>query len=124
MDMTKHSKIFAGVASAIALTSGVSAWAASDQDFNSMQMKGVEQIEVKVDLDGAAKRLSKVVQFPTISNQDRSDFSPDVYTITAIQLENTTEFEGFHGVNERIRVDEYGRSIGFFYQLMDNLDNL
>ncbi|HGZ7314263.1 hypothetical protein ACXHQL_14405 [Vibrio parahaemolyticus] len=42
----------------------------------------------------------------------------------AIQLENTTEFEGFHGVNERIRVDEYGRSIGFFYQLMDNLDNL
>ncbi|EOW8143624.1 hypothetical protein ACO0SH_001659 [Vibrio parahaemolyticus] len=39
-------------------------------------------------------------------------------------MENTTEFEGFHGVNERIRVDEYGRSIGFFYQLMDNLDNL
>ncbi len=52
------------------------------------------------------------------------DFAPDVYTITAIQLENTTEFEGFHGVNERIRVDEYGRSIGFFYQLMDNLDYL
>ncbi|MBE3729097.1 hypothetical protein HJ203_09360 [Vibrio parahaemolyticus] len=96
--MTKHSKIFAGVASAIALTAGISAW--------------------------AAKRLSKAVQFPTISNQDRSDFAPDVYTITAIQLENTTEFEGFHGVNERIRVDEYGRSIGFFYQLMDNLDNL
>ncbi|HIF5877708.1 TPA: hypothetical protein ACX3FY_001813 [Vibrio parahaemolyticus] len=117
MDMTKHSKIFAGVASAISFTAGVSAWAAGDQDFSSMQMKGVEQIEVKVDLDGAAKRLSN-------SNQDRSDFAPDVYTITAIQLENTTEFEGFHGVNERIRVDEYGRSIGFFYQLMDNLDNL
>lgn len=42
--MTKHSKIFSG-----------------DQDFSSMQMKGVEQIEVKVDLDGAAKRLSKAV---------------------------------------------------------------
>lgn len=59
--MTKHSKIFAGVASAIALTAGISALAASDQGFSSMQMKGVEQIEVKVDLDGAAKRLSKAV---------------------------------------------------------------
>ncbi|MCZ6360761.1 hypothetical protein [Vibrio parahaemolyticus] len=38
--MTKHSKIFAGVASAIALTAGISAWAASDQGFSSMQMKG------------------------------------------------------------------------------------
>ena len=51
-------------------------------------------------------------------------FAPDVYTITAIQLENTEEFKGFHGVNERIRVDEYGKSIGFFYQLMGNLEDL
>ncbi len=61
MDMTKHSKIFAGVASPISFTAGVSAWAAGDQDFSSMQMKGVEQIEVKVDLDWAEKRLSKAV---------------------------------------------------------------
>jgi carboxypeptidase PM20D1 len=52
------------------------------------------------------------------------DFATDVYTMTAIQLENTTEFEGFHGVNERILVEEYGRSIGFFYTLMDNLESL
>ena len=51
-------------------------------------------------------------------------FAPDVFTITGIQLENTKEFEGFHGVNERIRVDEYGKTIGFFYQMMDNLDDL
>ncbi len=51
-------------------------------------------------------------------------FAPDVYTITALQLENTKEFEGFHGVNERILVDEYGKSIGFFYQIFDNLEEL
>ena len=51
-------------------------------------------------------------------------FAPDVYTITGIQLENIAEFAGFHGVNERIRVDEYGRTIGFFYQLMGNLEDL
>ncbi len=51
-------------------------------------------------------------------------FAPDVFTITGIQLENTKEFEGFHGVNERIRVDEYGKTIGFFYQLMDNLEDM
>ncbi len=65
--MTKHSKIFAGVASAISFTAGVSAWAAGDQDFSSMQMKGVEQIEVKVDLDGpqnAYQKRCNSQQFP------------------------------------------------------------
>ncbi len=52
------------------------------------------------------------------------EFAPDVYTITAIQLENTKEFEGFHGVNERILVDEFGKSIGFYYQIFDNLEEL
>ncbi|SHO59492.1 M20 family peptidase [Algoriphagus zhangzhouensis] len=51
-------------------------------------------------------------------------FAPDVYTITALQLENTKEFEGFHGVNERILVGEYGKSIGFFYQIFGNLESL
>ncbi|MCL1143978.1 M20 family peptidase [Shewanella gaetbuli] len=51
-------------------------------------------------------------------------FAPDVYTITGIQLESTKEFEGFHGVNERILIEEYGRSIGFFYSLIDNLEDL
>lgn len=51
-------------------------------------------------------------------------FAPDVYTITGIQLENIKEFEGFHGVNERIRVDEYAKTIGFFYQMMNNLEDL
>ena len=52
------------------------------------------------------------------------DFAPDVFTITAIQLENTEEFKGFHGVNERILVEEYGKSIGFFYQIFSNLESL
>jgi len=51
-------------------------------------------------------------------------FAPDVYTITGIQLESMKEFEGFHGVNERIPVDEYARTIGFFYQLFGNLDDM
>ena len=51
-------------------------------------------------------------------------FAPDVYTITGIQLESMKEFAGFHGVNERIRVDEYAKTIGFFYQLMNNLEDL
>ena len=52
------------------------------------------------------------------------DFAPDVFTITAIQLENVKEFEGFHGVNERILVDEYGKTIGFFYRMLENLESL
>ncbi len=51
-------------------------------------------------------------------------FAPDVFTITGIQLESVKEFAGFHGVNERIRVDEYGHTIAFFYTLMGNLEDL
>ena len=51
-------------------------------------------------------------------------FAPDVYTITGLQLESVKEYEGFHGVNERIRVDEYGRTIGFFYKIFENLENM
>ena len=50
------------------------------QDFSSMQMQGVEPITIEVDIDAAAKRLSRAVQFPTISNQDRKDFDTKAFT--------------------------------------------
>ena len=70
-----------------------------------------------------------VSPFFVIGGSDSKHFqarplAPDVYTITGIQLESIAEFAGFHGVNERILVKEYGRSIGFFYQLMNNLETL
>ena len=49
-------------------------------------------------------------------------FAPDTYTITAIQLENMEEYKGFHGVNERILVEEYGKTIGFFYRIFEDLN--
>lgn len=49
-------------------------------------------------------------------------FAPDTFTFTAIQLENMKEFEGFHGVNERLLVAEYAKTIGFFYRIFDNLN--
>jgi carboxypeptidase PM20D1 len=51
-------------------------------------------------------------------------FAPDTFTITALQLESQEEFAGFHGVNERILVNEYGRSIGFFYRIFENLNEM
>ena len=76
--MTKQSKIFTSIASALALTASVVAWA-DEQDFSSMQMQGIEKVEVQVDLEGATQRLSKAVQFKTISNQDRSDFDEQAF---------------------------------------------
>ncbi len=67
----------------IALSISSLVCAADSNDFSSKQMKGVKQISIKVDIDGAAKRLSKGVQFPTISNQDRNDF-------------DAKAFEGYH----------------------------
>ncbi len=60
----------------------------AQRDFTSMQMKGVEQVDIQVDVEGAAERLSRGVQFPTISNQDRNDFDVEA-------------FEGYHAYLER-----------------------
>ncbi len=76
--MTKPSKLFTSIASALALTASVSVWA-DEQDFSSMQMQGVEKVDIQVDIEGAAQRLSQAVQFQTISNQDRSDFDEQAF---------------------------------------------
>ena len=51
--------------------------------FPSLQMEGVSVVDVPVDVDAAASRLSRAIQFRTQSNQDRDDF-------------DTMAFEDFH----------------------------
>jgi carboxypeptidase PM20D1 len=68
------------IGSVVTLSMSVLAYAADDNDFPSLQMKGVEPVAIKVDIDAAAQRLSKGVQFPTISNQDRNDFDTKAFS--------------------------------------------
>ena len=68
--MNRYTEYVAGLSLAASIGISLSAWADEKPDFSYMQMKGVEQSTVDVDLDGAVERLSKAVQFPTISNQD------------------------------------------------------
>lgn len=49
------------------------------RDFDSLQMKNVAVVKVPVDADAAAERLSKAITFPTVSNQDRSDFDEKAF---------------------------------------------
>jgi len=54
-------------------------FAQQSKTFDSPQMKGVAVVNVPVDADAAAKRLSSGVKFPTISNQDRKDFDEKAF---------------------------------------------
>jgi carboxypeptidase PM20D1 len=49
------------------------------REFDSLQMHDIAVVEVPVDVDAAARRLSKAITFPTISNQDRSDFDEKAF---------------------------------------------
>jgi len=49
------------------------------KEFNSLQMNNVSKVEISVDSDAAAKRLSQAITYRTISNQDRSDFDEQAY---------------------------------------------
>ncbi len=51
----------------------------STEVFDSLQMKDVSVVEVPLDTDAAARRLSKAITFPTVSNQDRSDFDEKAF---------------------------------------------
>jgi len=42
-------------------------------------MNGVKKVDIKVDANAAAKRLSKAITFRTISNQDRDDFDEQAF---------------------------------------------
>ena len=47
-----------------------------------------------------------------------------VYRFTAVQVESAADQKRWHGVNERVLVKEFGRSIAFFHTLLDNLELL
>jgi len=49
------------------------------KDFSSLQMKVVNKVDIQVDADAAAKRLSKAITYRTISNQDRDDFDEQAF---------------------------------------------
>lgn len=64
--------------------------------FDSLQMKNVAVVNVQVDAEAAAQRLSGGIKFPTISNQDRKDFNEKAfndyhqYLVTAYPLLHKT----------------------------------
>lgn len=50
------------------------------KDFSSLQLRKVSPVPVSIDAEAVARRLSRAVTFPTISNQDRSDFDEAAFT--------------------------------------------
>jgi len=59
---------------------GGEAAAAPHRSFDeSLQMVDVDVVEVPVDADAAARRLSKAITFRTVSNQDRADFDENAF---------------------------------------------
>lgn len=77
--MNRCIKYAAGLSLLASLAVALPAWADDTPDFSSMQMQGVEQVTIDVDLDGAVERLSRAITFPTISNQDRDDFDTKAF---------------------------------------------
>jgi len=59
------------------------------RSFDSLQMTGVAVVNVPVDADAAARRLSAGIRFRTISNQDRKDFDEQAFKDWHAFLEKT-----------------------------------
>ena len=53
-----------------------------------------------------------------------SGMTENVYRFTAVRVESAADTARWHGVNERVLVSEYARSIGFFHQLIGNAQEL
>lgn len=66
-----------------------------------------------------------VVPYLVIGGADAKWFAvfpiaKNVYRFTAVRVESAADAGRWHGVNERVLVDEYAKSIGLFYQLISN----
>jgi len=53
-----------------------------------------------------------------------SGITENVYRFTAVRVESAADTGRWHGVNERVLVDEFARSIGFFHQFIANAQQL
>jgi carboxypeptidase PM20D1 len=53
-----------------------------------------------------------------------SPMAKNVYRFSAVRVESAKDADRWHGVNERVLKSEYAKSIGFFYQLIENVKGL
>jgi len=53
-----------------------------------------------------------------------SGLTKNVYRFTAVRVESAADSARWHGVNERVLVSEYAKSIGFFHQFLANAQGL
>jgi len=53
-----------------------------------------------------------------------ASIAKNVYRFTAVRVESAADAGRWHGVNERVLVDEFPRSIGFFHQFIVNAEEL
>ncbi|MGR8934938.1 MAG: M20 family peptidase [Gammaproteobacteria bacterium] len=78
--------------------------APAPKNFASLQMQDVAAVAVPVDADGAAKRLSKAITFPTVSHWDRKDFDEKAFN-------NLHQFlaDSFPTVNRKLKREIFGK---------------
>lgn len=53
-----------------------------------------------------------------------SSMAKNVFGFTAVRVESAADAGRWHGVNERVLISEYARSIGFYYQFIANMKEL
>lgn len=53
-----------------------------------------------------------------------SPMAKNVYRFSAVRVESAKDADRWHGVNERVLISKYAKSIGFFYQLIENVKGL
>jgi carboxypeptidase PM20D1 len=65
----------------------------------SLQMQGVARVDLRIDADAAAQRLSGAIRFKTVSNQDRADFDDSAFADFHAYLQET--FPRLHAALKR-----------------------
>jgi carboxypeptidase PM20D1 len=53
-----------------------------------------------------------------------SNIAKNVFGFTAVRVESAADAGRWHGVNERVLISEYAKSIGFYYQFISNMREL
>ncbi|MDQ7048815.1 MAG: M20 family peptidase [Enterobacterales bacterium] len=98
---------------------GIEATSISDFESYNFELlsKTLQQVSPEADILIAPNLLS--------GGTDSKHFislSENVYRLNGVKVDKTS-FSGFHGINEHLAIDEYKRSINFYYQLIRHLND-
>ncbi|MGI8543819.1 MAG: M20 family peptidase [Aridibacter sp.] len=100
---------------------GENAWSASASPVSDVNSASFQNIEKVIRQTFPDTFVSPFLGLGATDSRYFTQISPNIYRFSPLKS-NSEDLKRLHGINERISVEDYSRGIGFYYNLIKNLE--